>query len=176
MFFIPGFIISFITFPGVIVHELAHQLFCRYFNVPVFKVVYFQTENPNGYVLHEVPANKWHNLIIAIGPFILNTILAILLALPASIAVFLYQDHNPLNYLLLYLAFSIAMHAFPSTGDAQSIWEIVNNDETNVLVKIVSYPIVGLIYICSIGSMFWLDAIYAFLLIRYIPEFIFSMI
>lgn len=29
MFFIPGQLIALVTFPGVIVHELAHQLFCR---------------------------------------------------------------------------------------------------------------------------------------------------
>ena len=43
---IPGFVISIITFPGVIVHELAHQLFCRWCKVPVYEVKYFQCKNP----------------------------------------------------------------------------------------------------------------------------------
>src|SRR5262245_37083476 len=29
MFFVPGFLISILTFPGVIVHEAAHAFFCR---------------------------------------------------------------------------------------------------------------------------------------------------
>ena len=42
MFVIPGFIISLVTFPGVIVHELAHQIFCMLMKVPVYDVKYFQ--------------------------------------------------------------------------------------------------------------------------------------
>jgi hypothetical protein len=39
-------LITIVTFPGVIVHELAHQLFCRLYKVSVFEEVYFQAENP----------------------------------------------------------------------------------------------------------------------------------
>jgi Putative zincin peptidase len=70
MFFIPSIIITVITFPGIIVHELAHQLFCRLYKVPVFKVVYFQVESPNGYVIHEKPESKLQTVMISIGPFI----------------------------------------------------------------------------------------------------------
>lgn len=41
MLFIPGVIISIITFPGVIVHELAHQIFCYLMKIPVYEVKYF---------------------------------------------------------------------------------------------------------------------------------------
>ncbi len=158
--FIPGIVISLVTFPGVIVHELAHQLFCRLYKVPVFKVVYFQMENPVGYVMHEPPANKWHSIMISIGPFFINTLLGALVALPASIPVFMLDKAGPLDYLLIYLGVSIAMHAFPSTGDANVIWEAVKDKHTNLLVKILGYPIVGLIYLGSLGSFFWLDLAY----------------
>ena len=39
---IPGPIIALLTFPGVIVHEFAHKLFCDIFNVPVYYVNYFK--------------------------------------------------------------------------------------------------------------------------------------
>lgn len=39
---IPGFLISIATFPGVIVHEAAHQLFCRLTKVAVLDVCYFR--------------------------------------------------------------------------------------------------------------------------------------
>lgn len=74
--FIPGIIISIITFPGVIVHELAHQLFCRWFKIPVFEVCYFRFENPIGYVIHEPAKKGYQTILISIGPFIINTILA----------------------------------------------------------------------------------------------------
>jgi hypothetical protein len=46
--FIPGQLIAILTFPGVIVHEAAHQLFCRFFSpgaplcdgpAPLFRLV-----------------------------------------------------------------------------------------------------------------------------------------
>ena len=57
MFFIPGQLISLLTFPGVIVHEWAHKLYCNWTGVLVHKVVYFQFANPAGYVLHSEPKN-----------------------------------------------------------------------------------------------------------------------
>jgi len=158
--FIPGILISIATFPGIIVHELAHQLFCRWFKVPVFKVVYFQTENPVGYVLHEIPSNKWHSIMISIGPFIINTIVGALIAFPGALPVFKFGNAGVLDYILIYLGVSIAMHAFPSSGDANAIWQHVKDKQTSLWVKIVAYPVVGLIYLGSLGSFFWLDLLY----------------
>jgi len=158
--FVPGFIINMITFPGVIVHELAHQLFCRLYKVPVFKVVYFQVGNPSGYVLHETPPKKWQSLMISIGPFILNTLIGALVAFPGALPVFTFQNTNILHYLLLYLGASIAMHAFPSTGDAEVIWQSVKDDSASLAMKIIGYPTVGLIYLGAIGSFIWLDLLY----------------
>jgi hypothetical protein len=158
--FIPGFVITLLTFPGVIVHELAHQLFCRYYKVPVFKVVYFQMGNPAGYVLHEAVRNKAQGIMISIGPFIINTVIGALISLPAALPIFKFHTGKPLDYVLIYLGVSIAMHAFPSRGDANVIWNSIKEAGTPLWVKIIGYPVVGLIYAGSIGSFFWLDALY----------------
>ena len=172
--FIPGPVISAITFPGVIVHELAHQLFCRLYKVPVFKVVYFQFGNPAGYVLHEAPASKWQSIMISIGPFFLNTILGALIAFPAALSSYNFDHSGFLEYLLMYLGISIAMHAFPSTGDANSIWRALNDKDTNLLVQVVGFPIVGLIYLGAIGSFFWLDLLYGYGVAIELPKLIIS--
>jgi hypothetical protein len=172
--FIPGPVISAITFPGVVVHELAHQLFCRLYKVPVFKVVYFQFGNPAGYVLHEVPAKKWQSIMISIGPFFLNTIVGALIALPAALGTYNLDNSGFLEYLLMYLGISIAMHAFPSTGDANSIWQALKDKDTNLLVKVVGFPIVGLIYLGAIGSFFWLDLLYGYGVAIALPKLIIS--
>jgi hypothetical protein len=65
-----------------------------------------------------------------------------------------------LDYALIYLGVSIAMHAFPSRGDANVIWEAMKESNTPVWVKIIGYPVVGLIYLGSLGSFFWLDLLY----------------
>jgi putative zincin peptidase len=158
--FIPGFVITLLTFPGVIVHELAHQLFCRWFKVPVFKVVYFQLGNPAGYVLHEPPKSKAQGILISIGPFIINTVVGALISLPAALPVFTFNTAGPQDYLLIYLGVSIAMHAFPSRGDANVIWEAMKEESTPLWVKIIGYPVVGLIYLGALGSFFWLDLLY----------------
>lgn len=175
MFFIPGQFISLLTFPGVIVHELAHQFFCRLYKVPVFKVVYYQFDNPTGYVLHERVDNKFHGIMISVGPFIVNSVVGALIALPASLPVFEFHTAGLLDYLLIYLGVSIAMHAFPSRGDADSIWESMKEESTPMWAKVIGYPIVGLIYLGSLGSFFWLDLIYGIAIAVGLPNLIISL-
>ncbi|WP_298737005.1 DUF3267 domain-containing protein [uncultured Chitinophaga sp.] len=158
--FIPGAAITAVTFPGVVVHEFAHQLFCRMFGVAIFEVKYFQFGNPAGYVIHEPVRNPVHQLFIGIGPFFVNTILAALIAFPAALPLTL-GEASFIDYLLLYLAVSVGMHAFPSTGDASSIWNgLIRGENTPLWLKAITAPVVGLIYLGALGSMVWLDLIY----------------
>ncbi len=167
---IPGFLISIATFPGVIVHEAAHQLFCRLTKVAVLDVCYFRLKNPCGYVVHEIPNNEYKNIIIGIGPFILNTILGAIIALPAAIPVITFGAGSLLDYFLIWLGVSIAMHSFPSTGDAKSIWSSVRSKKTSIWSKIIATPIVGLIYVGAVGSVFWLDFLYGLGVAMFIPK------
>jgi hypothetical protein len=174
--FIPGILITLLTFPGVIVHELAHQLFCRWFKVPVFKVVYFQAANPAGYVLHETVPNKLHSILISVGPFFVNTILGALIAFPAALPIFKFDNATPADYLLIYLGVSIAMHAFPSRGDATAILESIKESGTPLWVKVLAYPVVGLIYAGAIGSFFWLDLAYGIAIAIGLPTLLITLL
>ena len=82
---IPGELIALATFPGVVIHELAHQLFCRLSRVAIFDVCYFRCENPVGYVRHEVPRTALHHASIALGPFMINSVLGAAIAFPSAI-------------------------------------------------------------------------------------------
>jgi len=175
--FIPGFVISLLTFPGVIVHEYAHQLFCRLTGVAVIEVCYFRLGNPSGYVKHEIPKKASQNIWIGIGPFFVNTLIGALIAMPAAIQIIKFKDYsNILNLFLAWLGISIAMHSFPSTGDAASIWKSIWKKETGVLLKLIGTPIVALIYICSIGSFFWLDLLYGIGVALVIPILAISLL
>jgi hypothetical protein len=157
---IPGIVISIATFPGVIVHELAHQLFCRWFKIPVFEVCYFRLGNPVGYVLHEGTHVLHKNILISTGPFIINTVLAFLIAFPAAMQ-FKLDEANLFDFILIYLGVSIGAHAFPSTGDASALWSSVTTSQNSTLLtKILVAPIVGFIYLGALGSFFWLDILY----------------
>ncbi len=170
MFFIPGIVISILTFPGVIVHELAHQLFCRWCKVPVYEVKYFQFKNPNGYVLHEATDDPMKNFLTAMGPFIMNTLLGMIIVIPASLEILYFESARVaisslitvVDIILLWLGISILMHAFPSTGDAKALYQsVLKNQDVPIIAKILVAPFIGLIYVGALGSMFWLDLIYA---------------
>jgi MFS-type transporter involved in bile tolerance (Atg22 family) len=53
---------------------------------------------------------------------------------------------------------SIAMHAIPSTGDAKSMWQSVK--DVSPVTRLLVMPIVGVIYLATIGRFFWLDLFY----------------
>lgn len=171
---IPGIVITVLTFPGVIVHELAHQLFCRWCRIPVYEVKYFQAKSPCGYVLHEPTSSPVKNFLTAMGPFFINTVVGMLLTLPASINLFIFESYDASAALLLPLAWlgiSIMMHAFPSTGDAKSlVTSVLKNPEVSLIAKILTAPFIGLIYIGALGSVFWLDLIYAVAMALLLPE------
>jgi Putative zincin peptidase len=160
MFFIPGPLIALATFPGVIVHELAHQLFCRWFRVPVLKVCYFRIGNPAGFVIHEPPTKTYQSLFISIGPFLINTVMGALIAFPAALPVIKFGTGDLLDYFLIWLGVSIAMHAIPSTGDAKSLWHSVKGPGVSSAVRFIVAPVVGLIYLAAFGRVFWLDLVY----------------
>jgi predicted small integral membrane protein len=171
---IPGILISFITFPGVIVHELAHQIFCYLCGLKVIEVKYFQFKNPCGYVVHETTDHPGKVFLTSMGPFFVNTILGLLIILPASIEVIAFKEYsNPLNLVLAWLGFSILMHAFPSTGDANvMVARILKNDKVNLIPKILAAPFILLVYIGAVGSIVWLDAIYAAAVAMLLPNLI----
>jgi Putative zincin peptidase len=161
MFFVPGFLISLLTFPGVIVHEFAHKLFCDWSGTKVLKVCYFRLGNPAGYVLHERPRSAWTHLLIGFGPLFVNTVVGFLIGLVVIALKGGGGAQNPyVGPAVLWLGVSVAMHSFPSTGDAKSISSALWRRDTPVLAKVVGIPLVGLIYLGAIGSIFWLNALY----------------
>ncbi|MEM1483532.1 DUF3267 domain-containing protein [Oscillospiraceae bacterium PP1C4] len=188
MFFIPGILISIITFPGVIVHELAHQLFCRIMRVPVYEVKYFQFANPCGYVIHEGTEKPLTNFMISTGPFLINTLLGAGILFPVAIEILEFQVYKPfINgeianagtlirvpvLLVAWLGISILMHSFPSTGDADAmVSSILKNKNVNIFVKILVTPVIGLIYLGAVGSILWLDLVYALAIGAVLPSFI----
>ncbi|WP_343524821.1 hypothetical protein [Pedobacter sp.] len=139
---------------------LKNIIFIGLANVPVFEVCYFRPENPVGYVIHEPAQKVYQTVFISVGPFIVNSLLCFVIGFSAALQ-FKFDSANVLDYLLMYLAISIGAHAFPSTGDANSLWNaVVKSKTTSWLSKIVVTPIVGFIYAGALGSFFWLDIIY----------------
>ena len=167
-----GLVISIVTFPGIVVHEFAHQIFCRLLRIPVFRVVYFRVGNPCGYVEHEASQDPLKVFLTSTGPFFINTLLGILILTPVAVPVLKFREYaDPLNLPLAWLGFSTLMHAFPSTGDAGNMVEqILKNKNVGILPRILSAPVIGLIYLGAFGSIFWLDLVYAAAVAMLIPN------
>lgn len=173
---IPGIVISILTFPGVIVHEAAHMLFCKLRGVPIFDVKFFQFDmNVAGYVLHAEPDDFTSSFLISIGPFLLNTLLCLLICFPASIPIYLFDDINLISMFLVWLGVSIGMNAFPSNQDANIIWERAKKEVGRMnLLAIISFPLVILIYIANILKIVWFNAIYGGFIGIVLPGIIFK--
>ncbi len=168
---IPGWLISIATFPGVIVHEAAHMLFCRLTGTAVLDVKFLQFENPPGYVIHEAPRTFTGNFLISIGPFIVNTLMCLLICFPAFMRVRIFNLGDPLSYLLLWLGVSVGMHAFPSNQDASSLWQAAGQAAKGMHpLALISYPLVIVIYIANVLRFFWFDYIYGLAIGLGLPE------
>ncbi|HEY1270181.1 MAG TPA: DUF3267 domain-containing protein [Candidatus Binatia bacterium] len=158
---IPGILVSIASFPGVIVHEAAHFLFCKMRRLAVFEVCYFRFGNPAGYVLHETTEDFTTCFLVAMGPFIINSLLCLLLTFPALIPMRMFGYHDFITYFWLWLGVSIGMHAFPSTHDAAGLWSAAKKAAKNGnIFAAVSFPLVVVIYAANILSFFWFDALY----------------
>lgn len=174
---IPGWIVAMLTFPGVIVHEVGHMLFCKLRGVAVLDMCFLRTDvqalqggSPVGYIIHEHPKDFTTTFLISVGPFILNSLLCILICLPALIPVEFFDVKNPISYVVLWLGISIGMHAFPSTQDAKELWKHakVAARGGNVLAMI-SFPLVGLIHVVNLLSVVWADYLYGLAIGLWLP-------
>ena len=157
---IPGWLIALLTFPGVMLHELAHKIFCDWFRVPVFEVRYFQFgERESGYVKHGEPKSFSQHLFICVGPLVVNSLVACLLGAMVAQAI----EKSPLYWLLGWLAVSAGMHAFPSGQDARNIAEAARKARANggSVLLIATFPFVALLHTANALRFLWFDALYA---------------
>lgn len=163
MLLVPGFLISLLTFPGVVVHEFAHKSCCDWRGVPTGEVVYFQLGNPAGYVQHAEPRRFRDASVISVAPFVVNSGLAVA-AFVALMVLFLSESGvfagTAGAYLLIWFGFSVGMHAFPSNGDAKNLWVRTRKDWRDAPAVLLSLPVVILVYLANLLSFLWFDAIY----------------
>jgi hypothetical protein len=171
---VPGVLIAIATFPGIIVHEAAHMLFCRLGGVAVLDVCFLRFANPPGYVVHETSNRFGTAFLITFGPFLVNSILCMLICFPAFMPVRMFGVGHPLSYFLLWLGISIGMHAFPSIQDGQSLLTQARK-EVSLLnpLAIVSYPLVLAVYAANVLRFFWLDFLYGAAIGLGLPTLIF---
>jgi hypothetical protein len=161
---IPGQLIAIATFPGVIVHEAAHFLFCRWLKLAVLDVCFFTVGNPAGYVIHEPSKNFRSAFLVSMGPFFVNTLLCIVFCSAAFMPVWKLHIVDPLAYFFYWLGLSIGMHSFPSRQDLKIIWELAPAEAKHGnLLAIAAYPLIAVLYIANFARVVWADLGYGIL-------------
>ena len=171
MFLLPGWLVSIITFPGVIVHEMAHRIFCDLAGVQVYKVCYFRAGNPAGYVLHERPNKLGASFLITVGPLLVNTILCSFFTFTPMIAMSLDPEHlHPVFSLLIWVGISTGMHAFPSNQDAENFVDAIEDAGRRGLLYGISRGFQGLIFIANVSRILWFDVLFALVVAWALPH------
>ena len=161
----PGFLIQFATFPGVMAHELSHFICCIVTGTRVIKVCLFRFGNPAGYVVHDRPASVWRHILIGTGPFLVNTVAGFLLGLLAWQGRWAGEE----QYLWGWLGVSVGCHSFPSRGDAKGIWRAIWGSGSPYTARLVGTPLVVVILLGALGSVFWLDVAYGIAVALILP-------
>lgn len=165
MFFIPGWLIALVTFPGVIVHEAAHRFFCDVTDTPVYAVSYFQPgQKTAGYVVHGRPRSLRAALLISCGPLVINTVLCAVLTFTVAYQTFVLNAglNDPVLILLAWLGYSIGMHAIPSRQDAASFTAQVHEARGHGVTLLLARAMSVVITAANALRVIWIDAIYAF--------------
>jgi hypothetical protein len=173
---VPGFLVNWVTFPGVIIHEWAHLRAARWRSLRVHDVNYFSFFG-GGYVDRQRAYNVHDQLAVTMAPLAVNTALA---ALGYAIAIFLFINAETITppafvppdveftaaligvaYLLGWLSFSVAAHALPSGADIRNAWRVARNWWSKSIVAFCSLPLLTLLYLVSWLKFFWIDAVYS---------------
>ncbi len=179
IFFIPGQLLSLITFPGVIMHEIAHRFICDIFKIRVLKINYFiPFSTVAGGVLHEPTYNLRQHLCIAMAPLFINTILCMIFTLPlaSSQQIIGYpsnefgmsiSQYGTLYYILWWIGISMGANAFPSNQDMQGVLDM---HPESAIARISAIIMRGLNFLRNI----WFSFIYAMLISHILPAYIFQ--
>jgi hypothetical protein len=152
-------IILLISAPGVIVHELAHALFCLLSGVKIRRITLFRFQEVAGMVVHDEPKGFFSSFFISFGPLIVNSYLAMF---------FLAQISAPyrwLDILWLYLGLVIALQAIPSTGDAKSLKIMARRNFWKNPLVLLLYPLVLVLLLLNFLKRWYFDWLYAFFLL-----------
>lgn len=148
------YFLSLVTAPGVVVHELAHFIFCLLARVKVYKVKLFQFGQLAGYVTHDEPQRFTQAVAISFGPLIINSILTLLLFSQLR-PPYVWQQ-----LIYLWLGVVIGLHAIPSTGDAKSIFQTANSRVLRNPFILLFYPFILVLYILNLLKRLHIDIVY----------------
>lgn len=164
--------LAMLTFPGVILHELVHALTCKIFGIEIKEICYLRYGKPAGYIIHSPCRSFVSQFFVTTGPLIVNTILGAWLGYKYF---HLYPDTPIFEKVFFgWLALSFLAHSFPSVKDVKNFHKILKKESE--LVQLFHMPILIVLYIIAHSSYFWIEAVYAWAVVFYFPNFFHNQI
>lgn len=143
------------TAPGVMLHELAHQLICIWQRIPLGEVVYFQLDTPAGYVKHGNPRSWKQAFLLAVAPLFINILTAMWLFLFAFSTLTGGITIAALGGVLTWLGFGAAIHCLPSPQDIKNLWEYTTAHVIRYPLIVLVGPLYGIIILVYKFGMFY---------------------
>lgn len=180
MIIIPGELISLISFPGVIFHEISHRLLCDFNHVDVYEIHYYKLlSDTAGHVIHAPTKNVCKMFFIATAPLIINSLICILFTLPTAAVYSL--DHENIIYtsnlsavlysLLGWIGFSAGFHAIPSNIDVEDLVTMAEYKVSKFFLYIFT-TIIKFLNLNYIGFLFRI--FYVIFLSRILTSYLFN--
>jgi hypothetical protein len=149
------------------VHEAAHALACLLTGTRVHAIRWFKLDLEAGSVTHDRPAGPWRWMLIASAPFFVNTALGF----AAGWAAFHFMPPGIGRLPALWLAVSVATHAFPSLDDATGLLESLWKEHPGFLARLVGTPLGALMVAGAFGSLYFLlDLVWGLLFGWFLPS------
>lgn len=157
--FIPGWFIALLTFPGVILHEMAHKFFCDIYHIPVYHVSYFTASSRAGHVIHENVADARQRAIISLAPLLVNSVVALLFLspwlVPLSLGTHFLSTYTRLDLFLFWVGLSCGFNALPSKIDLMHV-----EKDVSVLISLSRGVAKILNFLEPAGGLLWLGVLY----------------
>ena len=156
MLFCSNRVMNLLTFPGIILRQIAHRYACDILGIPVYEICYFKPlEKISGYVVHEKVTNGYQSFVIIMVPFFINSIICTLMLFPCFLPFALnipFVDEfesrsiiNTLIYLLLiWIGFSAGYNALPNNIDIQDAQKSSKNPIYYSFLSFVEFIVIFL--------------------------------
>ena len=145
-----------LLFPGVVVHEAAHVLFCKFFGIRVHEVRFFSIKRAIGYVHRDNGTRPIQNILIGLGPMLVNPLVGFGLGALLVEPGWRHLLQGPGYLVYCWLGVSISAMGAPSFGDVQQARQLVMYSPSAV-VRGMSFGLIGIALTCAIGGLFLLD-------------------
>jgi hypothetical protein len=112
-----------------------------------------------GHVIHEIPKRYIESLCISAAPLLINSIATLVVGFFANA-----MDHNSGAYMFaIWLGMSFGAHSFPSNRDMNNVRQNVNQE--HYVIGAFSHALYYIMVILNVLKVFWLDFVWAFLLL-----------